>query len=89
MSKASVLLLLQLWLTCGSQKPNPLPALRVTLSHAPQEVPLGDKGRGRAKCASTHALRVATAGGTDAALRAGPYTAIWPSSHSSAAPTGR
>ena len=34
-------------------------------------------------------LRVATAGGTDAARRAGQYTAIWPSSHSTTAPTGR
>ena len=39
--------------------------------------------------AHRYALRVATAGGTEAALRAGPYTAICPSSHNSAAPRGR
>ena len=34
-------------------------------------------------------LRVATAGGTAAARRAGPSTETWPSSHSAIAPTGR
>src|SRR5690606_174522 len=34
-------------------------------------------------------LRVAIAGGTAAARRAGPNTATWPSSHSASAPTGR
>ena len=36
-----------------------------------------------------YTLRVAIAGGTAAARRAGPNTAICPSSHSTAAPTGR
>ncbi|VXB22497.1 hypothetical protein LUTEI9C_130075 [Luteimonas sp. 9C] len=34
-------------------------------------------------------LRVATAGGTDAARLAGQYTAICPSTHSTTAPIGR
>lgn len=38
---------------------------------------------------SHHALRVATAGGTEAALRAGPNTATCPSNHSATAPSGR
>jgi hypothetical protein len=36
-----------------------------------------------------HTVRVATAGGTLAARRAGPSTEIWPSSHSTTAPIGR
>ncbi|KHL60002.1 hypothetical protein OZ13_00735 [Xanthomonas cannabis pv. cannabis] len=36
-----------------------------------------------------HALRVATAGGTAAARRAGQNTATWPSIHNSKAPIGR
>ena len=36
-----------------------------------------------------HALRVAMAGGTDAALRAGANTATCPSPHSTTAPIGR
>ncbi len=38
---------------------------------------------------NAHTLRVATAGGTAAARFAGPKTAICPSNHSAAAPTGR
>ena len=45
----------------------------------------GVRGRER----KAQAVRVATAGGTEAALRAGPYTAAWPSSHSSTAPIGK
>src|SRR5690606_5951393 len=39
--------------------------------------------------AAAHMLRVAVAGGIDAARRAGAYTATWPNSHSSTAPVGR
>ena len=43
-------------------------------------------GRARVRA---YTLRVATAGGTAAARRAGPRTESWPSSHSTTAPTGR
>ena len=39
--------------------------------------------------AAVHTLRVATAGGIEAARRAGAQTASWPSAHSSTAPAGR
>src|SRR5690606_30475705 len=43
----------------------------------------------RAVLEGAYALRVAIAGDTEAARRAGPSTASWPSSHSAIAPMGR